>query len=113
MSMMLEATQFRITRGQTTSFDISGDNGTLKRNCFCAACATMIYGWVPARPATLYLRPGTLDDTDKVTAQAHIYLKSKQPWVTVPADVPCFEELYDPRDVWPEESLARLARLCD
>ncbi len=108
MSMILEPEQLRLTQGQLATFEIAGDNGTLKQNRFCVDCGTMIHGAIPSH-GILYLRPGTLDDTGWVRAQAHIFVKSKQPWVELPGDVPCFMEYYEPNDVWPAASLARLA----
>ena len=66
---------------------------------------------MPSRDYLSYLRPGTLDDTSWVHAQAHIFTRSKQPWVTFPDGIPVFENIYDRAAVWPEESLARL-RAC-
>jgi len=37
----------------------------------------------------------------------HIYVRSKQPWVALPAGVPAFEAYYDSKTLWPAESLAR------
>lgn len=109
MSMIIEPDQLRVTHGEPAVFEILSDSSTLKQNCFCSHCGTMIFGRIPNRGGAIYLRPGTLDDTSWVRAQAHIFVKSKQPWVELPADVPAFAEAYDRNDVWPEASLARVA----
>jgi hypothetical protein len=38
---------------------------------------------------------------------AHIFTRSKQPWVGLPAAVPAFEVYYDTKALWPKESLER------
>ena len=74
----------------------------------CAACDTWIYIASTRFPATLTLRPGTLDDASIATPQAHIWVKRKQPWLTLPTGVPCFDENYAMDAVWPAASLARM-----
>jgi len=74
----------------------------------CAACDTWIYVASTRYPATVTLRAGTLDDSSIATPQAHIWVKRKQSWLTLPAGVPCFDENYDMESTWPVASLARL-----
>ena len=65
----------------------SGANmGAVRR---CALCA-----WARSIP------PGTGPDV-------HIYVRSKQPWLQLPADVPAFQEYYDTKRLWPAVSLER------
>lgn len=54
---------------------------------------------------------GTLDDQTALAPNVHIYTRSKQPWITLPAGVPAFEAYYDSAKLWPAESLARRAAL--
>ena len=74
----------------------------------CAACDTWIYIASTRFPATLTLRPGTLDDASIATPQAHIWVKRKQPWLTLPDGVPRFDENYEMETVWPAASLVRM-----
>ncbi|MGH9884856.1 MAG: GFA family protein [bacterium] len=73
----------------------------------CASCETPIFTASTAFPATVTLRPGTLDDTRLATPGAHIWVRRKQAWLILPDDVPQFDEQYDRETTWPEESLAR------
>jgi len=108
LSMLIEPEQLRITQGELTPFEIRADSGNLKVNYFCARCGTMIYNMAPARPGIVVLRPGTLDDTSRVRPQAHIWMKSRQPWVNPGDGAPCFDLMYDREQVWPQASLQRL-----
>ena len=50
---------------------------------------------------------GTLDNPDALPPQIHIFTRSKQPWVILPADVPAVPEYYEREAFWPADSLAR------
>jgi hypothetical protein len=54
-----------------------------------------------------FVRVGTLDDPGQCPPDAFIFTRSKQPWVTLPADIPAFPIYYDIKTQWPAESLAR------
>ncbi len=55
-----------------------------------------------------FLRATTLDDRAALSPDAHIFTRSKLPWVRLPDDVPAFEVFYDLPAQWPPESLVRL-----
>jgi len=38
---------------------------------------------------------------------AHLYARSKVPWVALPESVPQFVALHDPKTLWPAASLER------
>jgi hypothetical protein len=52
------------------------------------------------------MRVGTLDTPSALAPDAHIYTRSKLPWVTLGA-TSAFQEYYDTAKLWPAESLAR------
>jgi hypothetical protein len=60
------------------------------------------------RPEVRFVRAGTLDEPSAVTPDVHIYIRSKLPWITLPAGVPAFEIYYDTKTFWPASSLERL-----
>jgi hypothetical protein len=59
---------------------------------------------------TLLVRVGTLDNPGAVKPDAHIFTRSKLPWLDLPKDVPSFESFYNIQDVWSVESKERLRR---
>ncbi|MHB8529467.1 MAG: GFA family protein [Caulobacteraceae bacterium] len=73
----------------------------------CAACGTSLWSDYGRRGVTRFVRVGTLDDPGALVPGAHIFTRSKRPWVGLPADVPAFEIYYDANALWPAESLAR------
>jgi len=59
------------------------------------------------RSALRFVRVGTLDDPSALPPDVHIYIRSKLPWVRLPATTPAFEAYYDARQLWPAASLER------
>lgn len=74
----------------------------------CEACGTAVWSDYGKRPYVRFVRVGTLDDAHAIPPDVHIYTRSKQPWVELPAGVPAYEAFYDNMsDVWAPEALAR------
>lgn len=54
---------------------------------------------------------GTLDEGERLAPEAHYFVRSKHPWITLPPDVPAFETLGDPGKASARERIvAALAR---
>jgi hypothetical protein len=73
----------------------------------CRSCGTAVWSEYGGVAALRFVRVGTLDDPRALAPDVHIYVRSKQPWVALPAGVPAFEAYYDSKTLWPAESLAR------
>jgi hypothetical protein len=52
----------------------------------CERCLTRVYTDNDRRPGIANLRAGTLDDSRSLVPAAHLWVTSKLPWVTIPAD---------------------------
>ena len=59
-------------------------------------------------PGIIGLRTGCLDNREDIHPQAHIFVKEKQLWFTLPSEIPSFDEGYVFEDMWPKESFQRL-----
>lgn len=59
--------------------------------CFCTRCGSPLVKRNAARPDELRVRLGTLDDDPKVQAVAHIFVRSKAPWMVIADDLPQHE----------------------
>ena len=93
------------------SFQLSGGSGKHNDVFFCEKCGTTLwsrYGIVPGE--CLFVRAGTLDNPDAVKPDAHIYTRSKLPWLDLPEGVRAFPSSYKLDEVWRAESLERLRR---
>ena len=105
--MVLAEEDFKID-GETRMAVVSTGSGAGCELHACAKCMT--YVWVRYRyhkVPVIAVRAGTLDDTSAVRPGAHIFTRSKQPWLPLPTDVPTFAEACAREDVWPDESLAK------
>ena len=71
----------------------------------CPTCQVAVWSVYGGRQMFRFVRVGTLDDPTQLAPDAHIFTRSKQPWVEPPQ--PCFEVYYDMATQWPAESLAR------
>lgn len=74
----------------------------------CPDCHVALWShYAGAGDAIRFVRVGTLDEPDHLPPDIHIFTSSKQPWVTLPSDIPAVPEYYKREEFWPKESLAR------
>jgi hypothetical protein len=60
----------------------------------CPNCNVLLWASHPMFGENIrFLRVGTLDESEKIVPNAHFFLRSKHPWVTVPAGVRTFDTL--------------------
>lgn len=59
----------------------------------------------------LFLRAGTLLESEKIVPSAHFFVRSKHPWIAIPGGVPAFDTLpgSDDGPLFDAEGKARLA----
>lgn len=106
LNMLIEASRVELLGGTPTAVSVPREHG-LHQIFRCPKCRVAVWSEYGGRSEVLFVRAGTLDDPATVSPDAHIYTRSKLPWVTLPASVPAFEEYYDVAVLWPPESLAR------
>lgn len=69
--------------------DLAADKGGGIR---CAACHVLLWGVHPLfGDRILFVRAGTLDESEQFKPDAHFFVRSKHPWVTLAGDVPAFD----------------------
>lgn len=106
LNMLIEASSVELLAGAPTGVDVPRENGP-HRIFRCPSCQIAVWSVYGGRAEILFVRAGTLEDASGVSPDVHIYTRSKVPWVTLPAGVPAFDAYYDPKALWPPESLAR------
>lgn len=74
--------------GNTIEGKIVQPSGAVATQFACPQCLTRVYASNDQRPGYLTVRAGTLDDSNSITPAFHLWVKSKQPWVVIPDDVP-------------------------
>lgn len=110
---VLVESDFRI-EGEMATARLETGSGQGRDLHFCPACGTAIWvRYLYHQVPVIALRTGTLDDTGQLAPQAHIFLRSKQPWVEIPDGVPAYPEAAAREDMWPAESVARYDALAE
>jgi hypothetical protein len=65
----------------------------------CPKCLTRLYSTNDRDPLAA-LRAGTLDSSASVTPAAHFWVRSKQPWIVIPDDVPALDTQPQSPEEW-------------
>ena len=73
----------------------------------CPVCQIALWSDYGQRPKLRFVRVSTIDEAASIKPDAHIFIRSKLPWVIIPDDMPAFEIYYDMNALWPADSLKR------
>lgn len=92
INAMIERDRIVLTRGEP----VVAEGGTAR----CPECAALL--WATHRmfgDKIVFLRAGTLDESETLTPDAHFFVRSKHRWITLPEDARSFETLPGADDV--------------
>ena len=67
-------------------------DGQHTRHHLCGTCHTRICNSTSAAPGLWVLRVGTLDDSPTLAPLAHIWVRHKQPWLSLPDGIPSWPQ---------------------
>jgi hypothetical protein len=84
--------------GPVVDYLFTNPSGATSHQRICGTCHTRLWNTNSARPGIAVVRAGTLDASDTLEPLAHIWVKRRQPWVTIAEDVPVFEENAPPAE---------------
>ncbi|MGA2951866.1 MAG: GFA family protein [Caulobacteraceae bacterium] len=107
LNALIETDRIEILKGAPAPTAVPTDSGGPHDIWRCPNCLTAVWSDYGRRPALRFVRIGTLDDPSALKPDVHIFTRSKQPWVGLPADTPAFEVYYDTKALWPTEALER------
>ncbi len=117
INALIEATHLPLTQGAPVAIAMKTDSGRPHDITRCAQCQTALWSDYGRRGYLLFLRVSTLDAPHAIAPDAHIFTRSKVPWVALDGALPpgsatakpalVCEVYYDMKSVWPAESLAR------
>lgn len=110
INILIEADRVQLLSGAPVPVGVPRDNGSVQRIFRCPQCQVALWSQY-TRPQIAFVRAGTLDHPGSVAPDAHIFVRSKLPWVVLPGGVPAFEIYYDTKALWPAASLERLQAL--
>jgi hypothetical protein len=92
LSMWVKRTSLQVTKGTPALQQLKGTDGSPRYQRVCASCGVRLWSEPPKYPELSVLRPGTLDDAKQFTPVAHIWTRSKLPWVQIPEGAPRYEK---------------------
>lgn len=88
--VMFPLAGFRFTKGDPKTFARPDLDNPVTR-FFCPNCGTGIGTRSPARPDSMIIKVGTLDDPSQFQPRAAIFTLDRQPFHHLPDGVPAFE----------------------
>jgi hypothetical protein len=107
INALIETDRMVLAQGGAEPVRVPTDSGRPHDVYRCPQCRTALWSDYGLRPALRFVRVGTLDDPATLPPDAHIFTRSKLPWVGLPENVPAFEVYYDMKTLWPAASLER------
>jgi hypothetical protein len=107
INALVETDRIEIIRGAPKAVAVPTDSGGAHDIYRCPTCQVAVWSDYGGRPAIRFVRVGTLDDPTALPPDVHIFTRSKQPWVGLPATTPAFAVYYKTSELWPPEALAR------
>jgi hypothetical protein len=107
LNAIIETERIVLGAGDPQPVPVPTDSGRPHEIYRCPACQTAMWSDYGRRPNYRFVRIGTLNDPTALAPDAHIFTRSKQPWVRLPEGARAFEVFYELEQEWPAESLAR------
>ena len=107
LNALIETDRITLVKGEPQAIAVPTDSGRPHRIFRCPSCQTAVWSEYGGVAKLRFVRIGTLDEPSALAPDVHIYTRSKQPWVSLPAGVPSFEAYYSSKEVWPAASLER------
>jgi len=107
LNALIETNRLVLQAGEPRRYEMPTDSGRPHGIYRCVSCGVAVWSEYGGLAALRFVRVGTLDRPAALAPDVHIYTRSKQPWVALPADVPAFDGYYDSSKLWPAASLAR------
>ncbi len=107
INAMIETSRIEMLAGDLVVIEMPSPSGRGHEVHRYPTCDVALWSNYGRRTWMLFVRVATLDEPHAIKPDAHIFTRSKAPWVTLPADAPAFEVYYDMSKQWSPESLAR------
>ncbi len=79
--------------GEVKSFSHQVDSGNSLIKEFCPNCGSQMFGKNAARPGSLALRAGSINEKEHIKPQFNVYTSRKLDCVTLDDSIPAFEKM--------------------
>ncbi len=77
--------------GEVKAFDHVVDSGNTLTKTFCPKCGSQLFTSNKARPDSIGIRAGTLNEHEEVKPQFNVYAKSKMSCTHLDPNIPAFD----------------------
>lgn len=111
MALWVQNYDKELLTGSTRSWARTMSSGKQLVGEFCPSCGTRLFHQVAGQSEVMSVKPGTLNNTQFLNPVGHIWTRSAQPWVNIPAGIlqypgnpPDFEAIFA---AWREQKNAR------
>ncbi len=105
---MIEADRVQLLAGQPQVVDTPSLSGRGQKISRCTHCRIAVWSnYGGAGDAIRFVRVGTLEQSERLPPEIHIFTSSRQPWLVLPPDARAVPEYYKASEVWRADSLAR------
>ena len=108
INAIIEREQVTLLTGEPVPVSMKTDSGHPHDIYRCEACKTALWSDYRRTGFRAFIRVATLDDPAQCPPDVYIFTRRALPWTVYPEGARVFEDYYDIRALWPEESLARL-----
>jgi len=93
INAMIETDQVEVMKGEAVRSILRREGSGETSAWRCDDCQTLLYADHPKLgDAMRFVRVGTLDKGERLTPDAHFFVRSKHPWVMVPDGVPALRD---------------------
>ena len=107
INTIIENDSIELQSGALVETDGPAESGRPHISYRCAVCQTAVWSDYGGRPNYRFVRVGTLDKPHNIKPDAHIFVRSKVPWVVIPENQRAFDIFYKLEEEWPPEQLER------
>ncbi|MBU2511945.1 GFA family protein [bacterium] len=108
LNAVIEADRVITIKGTPEAINTPSFSGKGQKIWRCPVCRIAVWSnYSGAGDSINFVRVGTLDNPDLLPPDINIYTESKQPWISLPSDIPVVSQYYDLKEYWPKESLDR------
>ena len=114
VNAFIESGRLELLSGELAENDFMTGSGATQTVVRCASCATPVWSFYPRLGRKVAaVRVGTLDDPSATAPDVAIFVADKPDWAPVPEGIPAFDAFYNPVEVYPEASMARLKAILE
>ena len=91
-NVFIDEKSFKV-QGNPKSFKHTSDKGSTMTKYFCENCGSQVFGKNSARPGSVTIRGGTINETDVIQPSINLFVNSKIPSTPINKDLKTFSKM--------------------